>query len=1695
MFYFSVVLNLVIFSIISYALYKFINKEFRIGFLLIILKYVLPLMSSFFFLPMFFILLSAFDCTKNDLGQKTSLYSDDLKCYTTLFYFNCIISSISLVLFVPISLLTVTIYYEYSLDGQKKVLSKTTSIPDVFFLISKMFITGIFVGLDGGIEIHYILISTLILFSSLTLYLNFTYERYNEKLLNFIHKYLSLTFFWASICLLIGRFTLNSEFNSCLGLFITIEPILCIILFYRKNHLKDFLYVLGKEESLKQTLNHIQSFLYLLTNKKEERESELILNSYIEIYESSCILKDCPLKRYLALIKNKMEGNGCLLQHADFLFNCSINKFPDSVELKFAYSLFLLKKLKRRKRAAEFLSSIKTMSPSIEEEFIIFRCNRLFEDNLSDLQDEDNENVDMVKELRFRNYYKNFIDLIEEASYLYITFWNHLLESYNTENENVNKLNNCGSKINRIIKEIDYLINEMKKIKSNHITFVKIYYEFLYKILGDKKKCLQYKNLITEIDDELHNKKLPEFRNININILNKNDYYQYIVVSAVPEKFGIITNASLGISEIFGYELKNLIGHNLDMLIPDNFQEEHNKLLKKKIKDFKKNVYDQANKNNYEVKEVNSFGKTKSKYLIELSMKVILYQSEYNEQFFIGSISRDSSFYHTNNDHNKKQTCYILTDNHLIIKNFTPNSSIILGITSDMMNNNIEITYYIRDIYEQFLKLAIEMGQLTPEQKLNLKKKIIIKNYSNPNLINWKKSDLMESLYVSTRIVDIIKRNNSKIIPNNNNNSVQELTFYLTVIEQIINNKITGYLFKLEKPLNDDIYSKNLKNSEIKLKIANKNLTSAVLRSNVDSSPKKSNLIVPPDFVPTSNTNLKLDVQTFNYKLSKQLNKNTLTDFVKSKYLSKIEKEKLKLINEKEEEEEEEEEDDEEEFEELEEYEEEKEVTEENNKLKNSRIQFLNQKKIMEKSPAIKSIKNNPIEPKTNTEYYNVNFKKIKLYEYDFNKNAIYEKEDYEKISQVEKRINDYPKKNNENKEKQRLEKEKELKEIKKSKIEIKINLGFDVNEEDDNDFIIEQIDAALKKEENQETIVILQLNSIICFLLLILMTVVSMLFLKKGIKTIRKCSNLVLNSGDLMGYNGEVIFYIRELTLLYNENYTLFPSKYNRDDYIESVIDTLLLLFEKIDNMIAYNIAVDINFSDKTKYEIAERLYNISNIKNDFSILYTSNNLNSILIELSMDIFNICNKLLIEVISTDPDIFHFLRNSLNQVGEALYTQISVYIKEMDIQANKIKVISIIGFVCIILFIGCIYYLISKAYYAVAEKKEKYIEIFFDINIDIILTSLEKCENYYKKIKGEMEIEYDESEQNEQITNNIQLHKQQSQKQKDRNLKRNLRAKALSKIVLTKILLFLILLGIYYLIVFIMYIKFLQNSYIYIKYYENECVCENEYHLIFNSLREAFFDKNSLVFNLKADEYILKELDVIYIKRRKANEYMNLYRKGLPQNFFRHFTEILNMEACDLKLDDYFESDDECYSFMNNATKYGLDLTASYFIEEIRFADHIRRYYHSTVENINNLTLMGTEQYINNWPTDPNELEKFSIRDPINIFNSDLLNDLSIFYRNFMIPLYTGLRVINIDTIQENLNETNNLYSLLFIVYISIFSFIFFFYWIPFVNNLNVVLYKTKNLLSIIPKEVLMNINGIYSLFGLEEMDLNNNEK
>ena len=98
-----------------------------------------------------------------------------------------------------------------------------------------------------------------------------------------------------------------------------------------------------------------------MENKKTEREADLILSSYIYIYETICTIKDCPLKRYIKLSESGTEANGCLLQHANLLFSYSLVKYPESIEIKFAYALFVfIKKIKKKKKkASEFLNGIK----------------------------------------------------------------------------------------------------------------------------------------------------------------------------------------------------------------------------------------------------------------------------------------------------------------------------------------------------------------------------------------------------------------------------------------------------------------------------------------------------------------------------------------------------------------------------------------------------------------------------------------------------------------------------------------------------------------------------------------------------------------------------------------------------------------------------------------------------------------------------------------------------------------------------------------------------------------------------------------------------------------------------------------------------------------------------------------------------------------------------------------------------------------------------------------------------------------------------------------------------------------------------------------------------------------------------------------------------------------------------------------
>ena len=1697
LFYFCITINFIISILIFYILIQFYRNYFNLYYSVKIVKAILPHTSTTFFLPIFFCFTSSFDCTENN----TNLYSDNLKCYTLIYYINNLFSIISIGLFVSINLLALMIFYEYALAGNSKRISKTTSKPDVFFAICKISITLIFVFLDGSLKIHYILIFSCIFFSFILMMLNFSYPRFNNNILIFINQFLSLSFFWACFVLLIGRFTLNNKFDSCLGIYFITEPIFCLILiFYKKDHQFNIMKTIGKEKSFYEMINQIKCFINLLENKDIKRNAYILLKGYIEIYEETCPIPECPLKKYQNCVKYGNNGYPFLLQHAELLFSLCLSKFPNQLEVKFAYALFLIQKMKKRKQAGELLKGIEELNPSIEEQFIIYRCNRIIEDDYFDLNIDENNNVDFVNELEFKNLKNQFLSLITNASNLYIEFWSQLFASHSSGSEDLTKLNECGTQINIVIEEINEIFEKIQKIRNNDFEILKIYSDFLNDILNDKEKSLSYRKIVEEIGETADIPHEINFNYINPYSLSTNDKFQYIIVSANNDSFGMIKNVSLSISTIFGFEYGELIGKSLDIIMPDIYQKEHRKILKYSLNEYKKQEIENLNANNKNIKEIITFGRNKSKYLIELHLKILIIQTENNELFFVGSILKDLAFFHTNHNLEENKYSYILTNKKLEIQNFTANAVFDLGLSSSIISNNIEITIFIKQLQEEFLQIAIKYNnQLNSEQKLNIKRNILSKKYKNPVNINWKRTELFESKYFSVKLNNSLNLKNSKGIIGNLDDG-----FILVVNEVNINNKLIGYIFKFDKLNINNIASSKIPSTNTIINNKNKNPTSRI--ENI--TPKRKNYSdiyypnnqndfkVDPNFIPTSTFNFKLNTENLTYSPNESISSDSLRDEMKDFVMKELAEQNKKLEKENEENEEENEEENDEEDSESSSYEDSNNINKNNNQNNTKIENIINYNN--DDSPGKKKIektKSNILsKDKTEDEFYKVNFSKIKFLKYDYSKNILIEVKDWEKISKIETKMKEGKKIKEEEKE------NKEINEVDNSSLNNNPNLnliiGNEINQENN---LSKEIEYALKKKDSQESISLLNTMSIFVFILIMLIGGTNLYYIIHTSDEIKNIGFLIMNTYRLLIFNSVGAYYIRELTLLNNENYTQIPSRFPRNIYIETTFNKTMDLFKEMHQLLTFTTGVSLKISKKNYKILFEDQIETQNIQKDYSIKITKTTMQSGFIESCTALYNILTKDISEIIPTEQDTFFFLKNSLNVLSNAYYTQGDIYFEELHRIIDKIELIYIIGFVIIFLILIGIYFIIRYAYDKVSKKKESYIEVFFEIGPSVIKSSLDKCENFAKKLKNEEEefedsyFYYDEDYNEKSFNKPNEIIKEVHNTISNINDRRK-RNSQLSKIFKIKFGIFLFLILIFFTVNFALFYLYLEKIIISENYFKYELIIEDAFYIIFNCLREYLFDQNSTVRLVDSKTLLLSDLEDIYILRKKTHSYMNEHRKELPNSFYEKYSLLNAKSPCDYISDEYFENKEECLNYLNGATRFGYFLMNSYFIEEIRFSKDFSLIVIDISKPMNNLTLTGTEYGKSFWPTDSEELKAYVKNDPINCFNYESTQVLNIVMNSLYISYFITLKQVTIDAITKYLTDDYYQFIIMLSIYLSVIFVLFLLIWVPFVKNLNSIIYKTKNMLRIIPKEVLASVSNIDKLLNIDKSSAKTNK-
>ena len=559
-------------------------------------------------------------------------------------------------------------------------------------------------------------------------------------------------------------------------------------------------------------------------------------------------------------------------------------------------------------------------------------------------------------------------------------------------------------------------------------------------------------------------------------------------------------------------------------------------------------------------------------------------------------------------------------------------------------------------------------------------------------------------------------------------------------------------------------------------------------------------------------------------------------------------------------------------------------------------------------------------------------------------------------------------------------------------------------------------------------------------------------------------------------------IFFVREMISISDTDYTNIYQNDKNSDFLN--------ISSKCEELYLETSSILSNLSTSTNSLNQKQKDNILNIKGNLIMIdkihsnnsyFELKNYNllaySAFHEINSALYHISQMNLEDVNENDENIFYFLRNSLNIEIKMLRDQVDFIMKEfyVEIKSEKYYLIACIGAV-IIIYILC-YISFIYFYSKVDKKKKNYLSIFDDIGKEYILDSLEKCEKFTQKVHLRDEFKENISinstiKDDEDINKNNDLSSQNILKglkeinQTNTSLRNREKMKTHSKEIIIGFIIFFVLLVvqlyayIYYFTSLNIYKKCLQYEYFNIQY--NSLLI-----LPFIILREYLYLSNNTIMGEEIPKYIEITLQSYYMDLNDILEERKKYSDYLPVEYLEYLDDLYNNRPCtflDAFLLEYQNSDSN--SFFYNITYYGFDAITMRFMEDISsIYNHGYKIYNDK-NNENNESLIKKE------------LKQ--------IFSDEKYKMNVIIYRFVIIEVIKQSLDKLFDNFKIIFDDSMKLSLIINIVFMSVFIVGFIIFWIPFIFGENETLYKTKNMISIIPKDILFNLPNIRLKLGIE---------
>ena len=716
---------------------------------------------------------------------------------------------------------------------------------------------------------------------------------------------------------------------------------------------------------------------------------------------------------------------------------------------------------------------------------------------------------------------------------------------------------------------------------------------------------------------------------------------------------------------------------------------------------------------------------------------------------------------------------------------------------------------------------------------------------------------------------------------------------------------------------------------------------------------------------------------------------------------------------------------------------------------------------------------------------------------FDFNKDMIVEGDKNEIIFKIDNIINSSENKNNiiniGKDERYPFISFRNTKEEKKNKNKNKVeehnkllnnNINSIINEEKSFE---RKINDSINDKKEEEAIKILKRYSFISFAVLIIFAGLILYLNIYYLREIRNILQIIKNIINIKYTNSFGLYYVRELTLVnyntkeINSNYTEFPAK-NRTAYIALIGGKLMDLFLESQTCIKQILSSDYSPSKDTKTNLTETILSANYLLNnnygsiDADIL-------SILVQYNTALYNLASSY-VPIEENHPDLYNYMHNGFNNYEKAMNILIDKFNKELYNQKKYILIIIILSLIIFLIVFVIFSILMTLSYISSAKRRVNYMQVFYDISIDSIRTLMSNCELLMEKLKksgGKKE----EEELDESAEENKSIRKNQQKEISSRNIpminnndnKNNTSLSKSSKVFIFFYLLFMAILYSFFPYSCVTLYNISNKSIIYSDFFSKLNGFHSNFIEFFNVYREFLFNNQSKILDMIPFDYLVnsetKTYDSITDDQKFISDFLNKYL-----DFDEEIINLLSKDLCSFTMTDYFDTHEQCLKKFGNLLDYDFTIFFTFFFQNIRNLKNIAKFWHETKNIYGDLRVYDVESWKSSKPDDDEGYFR------LKLFNEKIIHtEVNLMFINIILPY-----------IDENRRKILKRFTLekfgsYFIVYFSLFIvciiLLYFSYLLPKIRYLTNFIYKTKNMLSLIPMTYLAAQSNIKSLLKL----------